>query len=64
MENKTLYHYSGSIINWKLIQDKLSDYDLYFQVLMMGLRLKKGLDLKNPLHKKAYSYFKKRVDQD
>lgn len=64
MENKTLYHYSGSTINWKLIKQPLSDYDLYFQVLMMGLRLKEGLNLQNPLHKKAYDYFKKRIDQD
>ncbi|XQP55370.1 MAG: radical SAM family heme chaperone HemW [Mycoplasmoidaceae bacterium] len=64
MENKTLYHYEGSVLNWKLVKEKLSDYDLYFQVLMMGLRLKEGLDLSNPLHKKAYQFFKKRMDQD
>lgn len=64
MEKKTLYHYEGSILKWKLVKDKLSDYDLYFQVLMMGLRLKEGLDLTNPLHKKAYLFFKKRMDQD
>ncbi|MBQ0045354.1 MAG: coproporphyrinogen III oxidase, partial [Mycoplasma sp.] len=64
MENKTLYHYEGSVLNWKLVKEKLSDYDLYFQVLMMGLRLKEGLDLSNPLNKKAYTFFKKRIDQD
>ena len=25
----------------------MSDYDLYFQVLMMGLRLKEGIDINN-----------------
>ena len=64
MENKTLYHYEGSTLNWKLVKEKLSDFDLYFQVMMMGLRLRTGLDLPNPLHKKAYNYFKKRVDRD
>lgn len=64
MENKTLYHYEGTTLNWKLVKEKLSDFDLYFQVLMMGLRLKEGLDLSNPLHKKAYQFFKKRMDQD
>lgn len=64
MENKTLYHYEGSVLNWKLVKEKLSDFDLYYQVFMMGLRLKEGLDLSNPLHKKAYQFFKKRVDQD
>lgn len=64
MEDRTLYHYEGSLLNWKLVKEKLSDYDLYLQVLMMGLRLKEGLDLSNPLHKQAYKYFKKRLDQD
>ena len=64
MENKTLYHYEGSTLNWKLIKEKLSDFDLYYQVMIMGLRLKEGLDLSNPLHKKAYNYFKKRIDRD
>lgn len=64
MENKTLYHYEGNPLHWKLVKEKLTDFDLYFQVLMMGLRLKDGLDLSNPLHKKTYSFFKKRIDQD
>lgn len=64
MENKCLYHYEGNILNWKLVKEKLTNYDLYFQVMMMGLRLKAGLNLKNSLHKKAYQFFKQRIDQD
>ena len=63
-ENKTLYHYEGDILNWKLVKDKLTDQEVYYQVLMMGLRLKQGLDLSNPLHKKAYLFYKQRIDQD
>lgn len=64
MENNTLYHFEGNLLKWKKVNQKLSKYDLYFQVLMMGLRLEEGLDLSNPLHKKAYLFFKKRLDQD
>jgi len=64
MENKTLYHYEGSLLDWKLAKEKLSDFDLYYQVLLMGLRLTKGLDLSNPLHAKTYKFFKTRMDQD
>lgn len=64
MENKTLYHYEGSNLNWKLVKEKLSIYDYFFQVMMMGLRLKEGLDLSNPIHNKAYLFFKKCIDQD
>lgn len=64
MEDKTLYHYEGNVLKWKLVKEPLSNFDLYYQVMIMGLRLKSGLDLSNPLHKKAYAFFKKRIDQD
>ncbi len=64
MEHNTLYYWSGNLLNWKKVNHKLTKFDLYFQVLMMGLRLKEGLDLYNPLHKKAYMFFKKQIDKD
>lgn len=64
MENKTLYHYEGDALNWKFVSEKLSDFDLYFQVLIMGLRLKEGLNLKNKLHKKTYMHFRKAIDNE
>jgi len=64
MEKKNLYHFEGNLLDWKLIKSKLSEFDLYIQVMIMGLRLKKGLDLNNPLHKKAYQYFKKVLDNE
>lgn len=64
MENKTLYHYEGDVLNWKLVKEKLTNQDLYYQVMMMGLRLKQGLDLSNPLHAKACKFYQKRINQD
>lgn len=64
MENNTLYRFEGNFLKWKKVSTKLSKYDLYFQVLMMGLRLQEGLDLKNKLHKSAYQYFNQRINQD
>lgn len=64
MENKILYHFEGSLLDWKLINQPLSTYDYYFQVMMMGLRLSDGLDLNNPLHLSSYNYFKHKLDND
>jgi len=64
MENKTLYHFEGSLLDWKLVKNKLDSFDLYLQVMIMGLRLRQGLDLSNSLHKKAYLYFKKVLDKE
>lgn len=64
MENKCLYHYEGTINTWKLVKEKLSNYDLYFQVLMMGFRTNEGLNLQNNLHKQTYFYFKDLIDNE
>ena len=48
--------------NFKKINNKYSDKDYYFQVIMMGFRLIKGLDLKNSTHVKAFNFFKDKID--
>ena len=62
LENKNYYYYSGNTTNFKKINAKYSDKDYYFQVIMMGFRLIKGLDLKNPIHVKAFNFFKDKID--
>lgn len=60
-EDQTSYIYEGSINEWIRKETKISDEELYFQVLMMGLRLKQGLDLSVDLYKKAYEYYKDKL---
>lgn len=60
-ENDCYYFYGGSIDNWKLHTKKLNKKEKYQQVLMMGLRLKNGLNLKNKLYYEAYQKFKKQL---
>ena len=62
LENRNYYYYSGTTTNFKKINNKYSDKDYYFQVIMMGFRLIKGLDLKNSTHVKAFNFFKDKID--
>ena len=62
LENKNYYNYYGNTANFKKLNTKYSDKDYYFQVIMMGFRLIKGLDLKNPIHVKAFNFFKDKID--
>lgn len=61
MENKCLYYYDGSILDWQLIKKKQTQKDFYYQILMMGLRLAKGIDLTIKNNYLAYQYFKKKL---
>ena len=62
LENRNYYYYSGNTTNLKKINTKYNDKDYYFQVIMMGFRLIKGLDLKNPIHLKAFNFYKDKID--
>jgi oxygen-independent coproporphyrinogen-3 oxidase len=42
-------------------KSKLSLNDYYFQILMMGLRMSKGIELKKAKYANAYKYFKNRI---
>lgn len=61
-ENGHYYFYHGTRLKWKLSTKKLSKTEKYQQVLMMGLRLQKGLCLKNKLYFEAYTHFKKQLE--
>lgn len=61
-ENNQYYFYHGTSLKWKLSSKKLNKKEKYQQVLMMGLRLQRGLNLKNKLYLEAYTYFKKQLE--
>ena len=61
-EKNIYYHYEGSILKWKLVKKKLTKKELYQQVLIMGLRLEKGLNLNNKLVNESYNFFKKELN--
>ncbi len=63
MENKYLYHYDGKILYWHLIQKRLTTNEFYYQILMMGLRLTEGIDLKIKNNYLAYQCFKDNLNK-
>ena len=64
LENMNYYHYEGNIEKMCKINKFYTLKEYYFQVLMMGFRLTTGLDLNNQLHKKAFNYFKDKINQN
>ncbi len=64
LENMNYYHYVGDTKKINKIVQHYTPHEYYFQVLMMGLRLAKGLNLKNKLHANAFNYFKNKIDSN
>ncbi len=63
LENKNYYFYYKNKQNKICKQNtKLSLKDYYFQIISMGLRLIEGIDLKIDKNKKAFEYFKTKID--
>lgn len=61
-ENLINYQIQGSIEKYYLVKEnKLTIHDYYFQIIMMGLRLKNGLDLKIKRNFLAYKYFENKL---
>lgn len=60
-EKNIVYFFDGSIKNPILIKKVLTKHELYQQILMMGLRLKDGLNLNKKINYEAYSYFKNQL---
>ena len=54
----------GNQKKWYPQKEKLLQEDLYEQVLMMGLRHHKGLNLKNKLHFETYQFYKDKIDKE
>lgn len=57
-ENRTMYKWEGSLLDWEKESVQISLKDLYLQVLMMGLRLVDGIDvINNERNSEAYAHF-------
>lgn len=57
-ENRVLYKYEGTLLDWKKVENKLSTKDYYLQILMMGLRLTEGIDVDyNKTNSEAYKMY-------
>lgn len=61
LENMNYYENVGSHLKWTRKNHKLSEREYYQQIWIMGLRTIYGLNLKNPIHKNAYIFFKDQV---
>ncbi|WP_036498591.1 radical SAM protein [[Mycoplasma] testudinis] len=60
-ENQVAYEYTGSIQRPIKTSRKISDKDYYLQVLIMGLRLVDGINIKMEPYKSAYQYYKDKL---
>ncbi|MDC4182154.1 radical SAM family heme chaperone HemW [Mycoplasma bradburyae] len=60
-ENRTTYYYDGKIDNWEIKSNLLTDDQFYQRVLMMGLRLKDGIDITKEPFKTAYEKYKDKL---
>lgn len=61
-ENKIIYDYRGQLLDWKINRTVLKRADLYFQILMMGLRLVNGIDIINvEQNRLAYKFYKSKL---
>ena len=60
-ENKHLYNILNKITQPVAFVQELNQHDYYFQILMMGLRLKNGINITQSPYKEAYDYFKDRL---
>ncbi|WP_027123966.1 radical SAM family heme chaperone HemW [Mycoplasmoides pirum] len=61
LEKRLYYHYEGTINKPKKITYKLSDEEYYLQVLMMGLRLKDGINIDIEPYKSAFNFYKSKL---
>lgn len=61
LENRIAYFYDGTIEEPVLTKNKLSEDDYYRQVLLMGLRLVRGIDISIEPYKTAYTKFKDKL---
>ncbi|QZX49278.1 radical SAM family heme chaperone HemW [Mycoplasma sp. E35C] len=61
-EDRKSYYYDGTIDNWEIKSTALSEEDFYQRVLMMGLRLKDGIDITIEPFKTAYLKYKDKLN--
>ncbi|MDR1234917.1 MAG: radical SAM protein [Mycoplasmataceae bacterium] len=61
-ENKVYYENIGNIKEWKPKKTIYTKQDYYFQIMLMGLRLKEGLNLNRKMHKDAYLFYKDKLE--
>ncbi|AKU80047.1 radical SAM family heme chaperone HemW [Spiroplasma turonicum] len=62
--NFYLTNNKGNYLKYNKEYELVSTSDLYFQIMMMGLRLIDGIDIKEGLNNKAYLYFQKPINDN
>lgn len=61
LEKRVYYSNIGSVNDWHKHKQKYSAHEYYLHILLMGLRLTKGLNLNNKTYWKAYLHFKDKL---
>ncbi|MCV3754175.1 radical SAM family heme chaperone HemW [Ureaplasma zalophigenitalium] len=61
-ENRYYYQFNGRINHPSIETKQLNTHDYYQQILIMGLRLAEGLDLKIPRFYEAFMFFRNQLE--
>lgn len=61
LENKVYYKNVGSVWRWQKQNYYYNTHDYYLHILLMGLRLKNGLNLNHKIYQNAYCHFKNKL---
>lgn len=61
LENIIYYENVGNVNEWWQSKQRYNTHDYYLHILLMGLRLKDGLNLKNKIYFDAYKHFKNKL---
>ncbi|EGZ31103.1 radical SAM family heme chaperone HemW [Malacoplasma iowae] len=61
-EKNVYYQNYGSYLNYYKKNQNWKQKDIYLYILMMGLRKIDGIDLNKEINKKAYEYFKNKIN--
>ncbi|AKX34401.1 coproporphyrinogen III oxidase [Spiroplasma litorale] len=54
----------GNVSKYEKTFEIVEENDLYFQIIMMGLRMIKGIDISDGLNKQAYLHFKNQINKN
>ncbi|MGL5591579.1 MAG: radical SAM protein [Mycoplasmoidaceae bacterium] len=63
-ENNTYTETEGNTSDWKYIYNKISIKELYKDILIMGLRQVKGLNLNNKKNSQAFDFYKNSIPKN
>lgn len=57
------FNIAGNFLNWETKNQNIDKSEIYQYILIMGLRLIEGIDLRVEINKKAYEFYKEKINE-